>query len=183
MVANEKPKKYIFNIYMPCLQVFLISGVAIMNSIAAYIQEWPKAYQIINIPHFLMYIVIIFFLCQNEFYTAAWVLLAIITLVTVDFIILSKKIFELEATMMSRLTKSCTPSSPQPLTNEPLQPVQEIRSNLEYAGMPINSVSPTTLATSAAITQMGYNASTNVAPINNVIGPIPVNSNTVLGRR
>jgi hypothetical protein len=88
---------------MPCLQVSLMFGVAIMNSIAACIQEWPKAYQIINIPHFLMYIAIVYYLCKKEFYTLAWVVFALITLVTVDFIILSKKIFAMEHTVMSRL--------------------------------------------------------------------------------
>jgi hypothetical protein len=88
---------------MPCLQVYLMFGVAIMNSIAAYIQEWPTAYQIINVPHFLMYIAIVYFLCQKEFYTLAWAVFALITLVTVDFIILSKKIFAMERIIIQRM--------------------------------------------------------------------------------
>ena len=78
-------------------------GVAIMTSIAAHIQEWPTAYQMMNVPHFLMYIAIVFYLCQKEFYTAAWAVFALITLVTVDFIILSKKIFAMERIMVNRL--------------------------------------------------------------------------------
>jgi hypothetical protein len=96
---------------MPCLQVLLMIGVAILNSVAAHIQEWPMAYQYINIPHFLMYIAIIYYLCKNEFYSTAWVVFAIITLVTVDFMILSKKIFAIEDTLMARLKGSASSSS------------------------------------------------------------------------
>lgn len=94
---------------MPCIQVSLIIGVAIMNSIAAHIKEWPKPYQLINIPHFLMYIAIIYYLCQKEFYTTAWVVFALITLVTVDFIILSDRIFEMEETVMTRIRGGVPP--------------------------------------------------------------------------
>lgn len=94
---------------MPCIQVSLIIGVAIMNSIAAHIKEWPKPYQLINIPHFLMYIAIIYYLCQKEFYTTAWVVFALITLVTVDFIILSDRIFEMEETVMTRMRGGVPP--------------------------------------------------------------------------
>ena len=88
---------------MPCLQVYLMFGVAIMNSIAAYIQEWPTEYQMINVPHFLMYIAIVYYLCKKEFYNVAWVLLGLITLVSVDFIILSKKIFAMERIIIQRM--------------------------------------------------------------------------------
>jgi hypothetical protein len=86
-----------------CIQVFLMLGVAILNSIGAYIREWPTAYQIINVPHFFMYIAIIYYLCAKEFHTVAWVVLALITLATVDFMILSKKIFAMESILMDRL--------------------------------------------------------------------------------
>lgn len=153
---------------MPCLQVSLMIGVAIMNSIAAHIQEWPMAYQYINVPHSLMYIAIIYYLCQKEFYTTAWVILSIITLVTVDFIILSKKIFEMEDTVMARIsgrttstTTGCATPQPPPTTLHPqasqplsqftsqpssayvLEPGQEVGSYLEAAGYkqlpPLNS--------------------------------------------
>ena len=146
---------------MPCLQVSLMFGVAIMNSIAACIQEWPKAYQIINIPHFLMYIAIVYYLCKKEFYTLAWVVFALITLVTVDFIILSKKIFAMEHTVMSRLRGSA-PSTPpgsayarqpqasqqisqftsQPSSAYTLEPGQAIRSQLEADGMQFTGNQP-----------------------------------------
>jgi len=86
-----------------CIQVFLMLGVAILNSIGAYIREWPTAYQIINVPHFFMYIAIIYYLCAKEFHTVAWVVLSLITLATVDFMILSKKIFAMETILMDRL--------------------------------------------------------------------------------
>ena len=141
---------------MPCLQVSLMFVVAIMNSIAAYIQEWPTEYQLINVPHSLMYIAIVYFLCKKEFYTAAWAVFGLITLVTVDFMILSKKIFDMEYTVMNRLKgRGSAPSTPpgsayarqpqpsQPLsqfTSQPssaytLEPGQEIRSQLEADGM------------------------------------------------
>jgi hypothetical protein len=96
---------------MPCLQVYLMVGVAVMNSIAACIQEWPTEYQMINVPHFLMYIAIVYYLCKKEFYNVAWVLLGLITLVSVDFIIFAKKIFAMEHTVMNRL-KGSVPSTP-----------------------------------------------------------------------
>ena len=130
---------------MPCLQVYLMFGVAVLNSIAAYIQKWPTAYQIINIPHFLMYIAIIYYLCKKEFYTVAWAVFALITLVVVDFMILSKKIFGMEEVLMNRIrgsapstpcgcAKSCGCSSPsipqQPTTLKPhpSQPLSQFTS-------------------------------------------------------
>ena len=155
---------------MPCLQVSLMFVVAIMNSIAAYIQEWPTEYQIINVPHFLMYIAIVYYLCQKEFYTAAWVVFALITLVAVDFIILSKKIFAMEHTLMNRFkcggstpcgcASKCGCGTPQPTTLQPqpsqplsqftsqpssaytLEPGQVIRSQLEADGMQFTGNQP-----------------------------------------
>jgi hypothetical protein len=86
-----------------CIQVLLLIGVAILNSIGAYFQEWPTAYQLMNIPHFFMYIALIYYLCTKEFHTVAWVVLSLITLAAVDFMILSKKIFGFEAIVMDRL--------------------------------------------------------------------------------
>jgi hypothetical protein len=134
-------------------------GVAMMNSIAAYIQKWPVHYQYMNIPHFLMYIAIIYYLCKKEFYTVAWVIFSLITLVTLDFIILSKKIFDMEKMVTTRingyLSSKASPSlsqppPPQPITSQPVpsqQPVSQFMSQpshyteqtcgseLEYAGM------------------------------------------------
>lgn len=97
---------------MCCVQVWLMSGVAIMNSVGAYLQQWPTAYQLMNIPHFLMYIAIVYYLCAKEFYTVAWVAFGLITLATVDFMILSEKIFGLETTMMNRLAGGQAPQTP-----------------------------------------------------------------------
>ena len=159
-----------------------------MNSIAAHIQKWPTAYQVINIPHFLMYIAIIYYLCQKEFYTAAWVLFALITLVTVDFIILSKKIFEMEDTVMTRMkggsntATACAispqahvaaPAQPPPITMQP-QPSQPIS---QFTSQPSSAFR---LEPGQEIGSYLEAAGYQHPPLNVAMQPPPINSATVM---
>jgi len=86
-----------------CLPIYLIVVLGFVNIFAAHIQKWPTLYQVMNIPHFFIYIMLIYFLCKRNHYVAAWIVFSIITLVTIDFVAISKKVFRLEKNMVNKI--------------------------------------------------------------------------------
>ena len=89
-----------------CLPLYLIIILGVVNSFAAHIQDWPTLYQVMNIPNFFMYIVLIYFLCKKGHYVATWTIFSVITLITINFIAISKKVFTLEKNMINKMLKA-----------------------------------------------------------------------------
>ena len=158
-----------------CIQVLLIIVVAILNSIGAYIREWPIAYQIMNIPHFFMYIAIIYYLCAREFHTVAWVVFSLITLAAVDFMILSKKIFLMESIVMERL-KGGKPVSVPPENATAAAPTtgQSATMVMENGGVPIPLMGNSDLFGDNALPVMNNATSGRQVPVMRMIGRPPM---------
>ena len=172
-----------------------------MTTIAAHIQEWPMEYQYMNVPHSLMYIAIVYYLCKKEFYMAAWIVFSIIALVTVDFIIFSKKIFEIKDKIMDKINGTdsstqcgckskcgcaskcgckskcgCGSGTPQPpattLQPEPSQPLSQFTSQPSSA-----YVLEPGQEVGSYLEAAGYK---QLPPLNSAMNKPPINSATVM---
>jgi hypothetical protein len=89
-----------------CLPLYLTIVLGVINSFAAHIQNWPTLYQVMNIPNFLMYTMLIYFLCKKGSYVATWIIFSVITLITINFIAISNKVFTLEKNMVNKILNS-----------------------------------------------------------------------------